>query len=250
MACRWKAQKGMGTSEGMKISQKQTKPPLPWFACSPPPSTYLFFKLGFLFVLFPNRILKVFLILPNPFSLSEHFSISHKKNYTRRKLLTSFYTKKKTKTPHSPIPFKSIPIKELLPTASPSPCPDLPWLRGTYLLSASIRSLQPSNLSSWHGMAPRAWGELRAVQGWRQLSLSQAHVSAQVFEGVGVMGSTGTWTRHSSTADVDTQRSKSPPSAPHAHHPFDTSLPLTRTQNHTSATTSLTSTHPHGEIPR
>lgn len=112
----------MGTSEGMKISQKQTKPPLPWFACSPPPSTYLFFKLGFLFVLFPNRILKVFLILPNPFSLSEHFSISHKKNYTRRKLLTSFYTKKKKNTPQSDT-FQVHPHQRVATHSQPFPMP-------------------------------------------------------------------------------------------------------------------------------
>lgn len=125
MACRWKAQKGMGTSEGMKISQKQTKPPLPWFACSPPPSTYLFFKLGFLFVLFPNRILKVFLILPNPFSLSEHFSISHKKNYTRRKLLTSFYTKKKNKNTPQSDTFQVHPHQRVATHSQPFP---MPWL--------------------------------------------------------------------------------------------------------------------------
>lgn len=165
MACRWKAQKGMGTSEGMKISQKQTKPPLPWFACSPPPSTYLFFKLGFLFVLFPNRILKVFLILPNPFSLSEHFSISHKKNYTRRKLLTSFYTKKKQKHPtvrylSSPSPSKSCYPQPALPHALT--CPGSEELICCQLQSDPCNHLISAPDMAWHHVLGESWGLCRA----------------------------------------------------------------------------------------
>lgn len=69
------------------------------------------------------------------------------------------------------IHFKSILIKRLVPASRPSPCPDLAWLRGTYLLSGWIRSPHPSNrrFCSWPCMAGCvSEEESRTLLGWRE----------------------------------------------------------------------------------
>lgn len=213
-ACRWKAQKGMGTGEDMKISQKQTNLLCLVLLALPHPRFIFVLNLVFCLFCFPVRFWRCSWFYPTFFHcLSILASVIKKKTCTQRKLLTSFYAKKKYPQSNT---FQVHPHQRVATHSQPFP---MPWLalarRNLFAVSFNqIPASISSQLLTRHGTTCLG----RRAEGCAGLEAARPQPSLHFSPAFWRNWSYGL-NRHLDKI-LKHGRRKSPPSTPQAHCPI------------------------------